>query len=232
MRKQILALSGLCCLLLVLSQCKHEAPQGPDTGGNEPPPSSSTCSADTVYFSNTILPLIVSNCAMSGCHDAASAKEGIVLTSYQGIMKIVKAGNARDSKLVEVIKDTGGDRMPPAPNAPLSSAQIASIEKWINQGAKNNSCTGTCDTSGVISYSTRVQPILNNKCTGCHNNNLASAGINLTNYTGVRTVALNGKLYGSIAHLAGYSPMPQGSKLPDCEIATIKKWIDNGSPNN
>ena len=37
-----------------------------------------TCSPDTVYFSQTILPLITSNCAMSGCHDAISHKEGVI----------------------------------------------------------------------------------------------------------------------------------------------------------
>jgi hypothetical protein len=49
----------------------------------------------------------------------------------------------------------------------------------------------------------------------------------------VRTVALNGKLYGSIAHQAGFSPMPKnGAKLSDCEITQVQRWIAAGSLNN
>jgi hypothetical protein len=40
-------------------------------------------------------------------------------------------------------------------------------------------------------------------------------------------------LYGVISHSPGYRYMPKyGPKLPDCEIAGIKKWIDAGAPNN
>jgi hypothetical protein len=53
------------------------------------------------------------------------------------------------------------------------------------------------------------------------------------NYTADKAIALNGKLYGSITHASGYSPMPQGlSKFTDCQIVTVKKWIDEGTQNN
>jgi hypothetical protein len=52
-------------------------------------------------------------------------------------------------------------------------------------------------------------------------------------YANDKTIAQNGKLYGSINHSAGYSPMPRGmSKLTNCQVANIKKWIDAGVPNN
>jgi hypothetical protein len=38
---------------------------------------------------------------------------------------------------------------------------------------------------------------------------------------------------GAITHAPGFTPMPQGgAKLPACEIAKIKAWVDAGSPNN
>ena len=90
----------------------------------------------------------------------------------------------------------------------------------------------SCDTAGTISYVTRVQPILSNQCYSCHNSSMASGGIVMGDYQKDRTLGDNGKLYGSISHAAGYSPMPQGAaKLSSCNLALIKKWIDTGSPN-
>jgi hypothetical protein len=43
----------------------------------------------------------------------------------------------------------------------------------------------------------------------------------------------NGKLMGSITWASGFSPMPKNaSKMPDCEIQKIQKWIDQGALNN
>jgi hypothetical protein len=93
---------------------------------------------------------------------------------------------------------------------------------------------GNCDTTAAVNYSSSVKIILtNNNCMGCHSGAGASGGIKLDTYAGVSAVAQNGKLYGSVARLPGYSPMPQGgNKMSNCDIIKIKKWIDNGSPNN
>ena len=144
----------IACLLIVtfpvlagLIACRHEILNqdngngngGSGWGGGTP---AAACSPDTVYFLNEIMPIISSNCTMSGCHDNISHAEGVNLTTYTNIMRYVKAGNAGNSKLYEVIIKTGGDRMPPSPMAPLTSVQKAFIQKWINQGAKNNNCAG------------------------------------------------------------------------------------------
>jgi hypothetical protein len=91
----------------------------------------------------------------------------------------------------------------------------------------------SCDTVGVISYATRVQPIFAQHCYSCHSSSIASGGVVMGNFILDRTIASSGKLYGSISHAAGYSPMPQGTaKLSSCNVALIKKWIDAGSLNN
>ena len=56
-------------------------------GSTTPPTTNVICNPDTVYFKQKILPLIVSNCAMSGCHDAISKKDGVVLTDFTNIIK-------------------------------------------------------------------------------------------------------------------------------------------------
>jgi len=228
-------------IALFVVMCKHEVLKsvnnhnGSDStnGNNNPPGAVNTCSADTVYFANTILPMISSGCAITGCHDATTHTEGLVLNSYSGIMKIVSAGNASGSKLYQVINTTNqGSVMPPPPHQPFTASAKASIQKWINQGAKNNQCTGGCDTT-LFTYSGAVAPIINNYCKGCHNTASLGGGIDLSTYAGVKTVALNGKLSGSINHTAGYVAMPQGgSKLQDCQIRQIDKWIQAGAVNN
>jgi hypothetical protein len=89
----------------------------------------------------------------------------------------------------------------------------------------------TCDTSSVTFAS--VNTILQANCLSCHNSSLSSGNVNLDGHTQVKTYADNGKLMGTITHSSGFVPMPQGgNKLSDCEIATIQKWILNGTPNN
>ncbi|MER3498983.1 MAG: hypothetical protein C4308_10290 [Chitinophagaceae bacterium] len=94
--------------------------------------------------------------------------------------------------------------------------------------------TSNCDTTN-ITYSTTIRTILQNgSCLSCHGGTGASGGgIILDTYTGVKTVAQNGKLYGAISYSPGYSPMPQnGGKLTNCDIKKVKIWIDSGIPNN
>lgn len=220
-------------LVATLYSCKHERLYSPPGGGSTNPPTGGTqpCSADTVYFVNQVLPLINSSCAMSGCHDAASHRDGVVLTSYSTIMNEVSPGNPGSSDLYKVIIKTNNDRMPPPPAAPFTQAQKDIVYKWIMQGAKNNACNG-CDTT-VFTYSAAVAPMMNTYCKGCHNPASLGGNIDLSTYTGVRTVALNGKLYGSISHSAGYSAMPKNSsKLSDCQIKQVQKWISAGALNN
>ena len=232
--KNIFIKTGLLFLTLVIFfACRHEILNNNtgNNGGGGVPPAVSTCSPDTVYFVNEILPLISSNCAMSGCHDDITHAEGVSLTSYSKIIRYVVPGNAASSKLYKVIVKTDGDRMPPPPMSPFTTEQKNKIQKWINQGAKNNNCVGSCDTT-VFTYSGAIKNIINNNCVGCHNPNSLGGNIDLSIYNGVHTVALNGKLYGSVANQPGYSPMPKNAKLSDCEIRQIQKWIAAGSLNN
>jgi uncharacterized membrane protein len=231
------AAMALIAVIVILNACRHEIPiisggSGSGSGSGGTPLPGSTRSPDTVYFVNDITPIISSNCTMSGCHDNTTHADGVNLTSYSNIMRYVSQGNAGKSKLYKVVIKTNGDRMPPAPMAPLSQLQKDKIAKWINQGAKNNNCTGRCDTA-VLTYSAAIKPIMDNKCVGCHNPLSLGGSINLSTYSTVKIAALNGKLYGSVAHQSGFSPMPKNSaKLSDCEITQIQKWITAGSLNN
>jgi mono/diheme cytochrome c family protein len=73
---------------------------------------------------------------------------------------------------------------------------------------------------------------MTNQCVGCHKPGSLSGNIDLSTYSAVKVHADNGKLLGSITHAVGYSPMPQGTKLSDCQITQIKNWISAGALNN
>lgn len=230
---------------LFLPSCRHELgplPLGPvdpiDTTVIPPPPpdpvdtSGVPCSPDTVYFQNQILPLLVSNCAMSGCHDVASHQEGVITTNYTNIRQKVVPFNPSQSKIYKsIIATDPDDRMPRPPAAPLTTDQKNLIKKWIEQGALNNVCNesyGQCDTSNV-SFVAYIQPLIANKCLGCHGTINPGAGILLTNYNEIKACAQSGKLYGSIAWLPGYKTMPQTSaQLSACQVSKVKSWIDAG----
>lgn len=120
-------------MILIQGACRHE----PEKIAGNP------CHPDTVYFARDILPLLLSSCAKAGCHDAASAADGVILDSYQNVMQTadVKPFDPDKSDLYEVLVETDPDKIMPRPPLPaLSNTQIQTVRKWILQGAKNNRC--------------------------------------------------------------------------------------------
>lgn len=96
--------------------------------------------------------------------------------------------------------------------------------------------TGTCDTTVTIRYSTDIAPIMTGTCganNSCHNASSTSS-VHLAQYDVVRQIALNGILWSSITWDGNALYMPQGSstKISDCYQAKIRKWIDEGAPDN
>ena len=140
--------------------------------------SAPTIQADTVCFTRDILPIINSNCAQSGCHDAISHKDNLNLTTYSGIMKAVKAGSPSTSSLYRQISN---NQMPQYPYSRLSDTMKTLINLWITQGAKNTTCTTTnCDTVNVT-YEGTIKPIITFNCMGCHGGASPDGGVDLTN---------------------------------------------------
>lgn len=214
--------------------CKHEPilpEQIIDDGGVDV---LDECHPDSVYFSNQILPLFQSSCAISGCHDAATAEEGIILDSYENILgsgELIPF-NPDEGDIYENITETDPDKiMPPPPESPLSQEQIDMVELWILQGAQNNGCEG-CDYPNV-SFSGTVFPLIQNKCEGCHSGADPDGNTLLTNYDEVKFLVDNDYLIEVMNWETGYEPMPyNGNQLPECEREMIQQWIDDGAPNN
>jgi len=185
-----------------------------------------------VCFQTNILPIFITKCAMSGCHDG-QGRVKYNLTNYDGIMAgVVPRHPLRSQNYTSIISVFGGKPSMPRKAPALSQKDVRLINAWISMGAQNTSnCISSCDTNS-FTYSKTIVPILTTWCTGCHQSGNAGGGYDLSNYNGVVNSIAGNKLLGSIQHLVGYHNMPIGTKLSDCEITQIKKWVNAGYPNN
>jgi Planctomycete cytochrome C/Cytochrome C oxidase, cbb3-type, subunit III len=217
-------------IVLLVVACKHEPVL---VNGAPPDVTPPATGANTICFQSNVLPVFVSNCAKSGCHDAVTKKEGIQLDNYTDIMKGIKPNDPSGSKYWRVMIDNDPkDRMPPPPASSLTTAQKDSVYKWIVQGAQNTTnCANICDPF-QFSYGTTVRAIIANNCAGCHGAVSPSAGLNLTDFNTVKIIGLNGRLLGAIKQQPPFRPMPPVGKLPDCNIDQIVNWVNAGAPNN
>lgn len=92
--------------------------------------------------------------------------------------------------------------------------------------------TSTCPDSN-LSFSQEILPLLDQRCNNCHSVTSAFGSVVLDSYDSVQVYVQDGSLIGSIRHEAPYSAMPPNQgKIPDCEIAQISTWINEGAPNN
>jgi hypothetical protein len=216
-------------LLLSFASCHHDADLTIEPPRPAPPGTEFKCSHDTIYFQNSVYPVILSGCAKSGCHDQATQKADVVLENYTDIYRLIVPFNPQSSKLYIMLFSNSDGRMPP--DAPLTMDQKSIIYWWIKQGGYNNRCDSTgCDSTNVT-YTLSIQPILQSWCVGCHGGSSPANGLSLDTYDNAKACAQGGRLMGAIRHDPGYKYMPNGgAKLSSCEIALFQKWINLGEP--
>ncbi|MEZ4892154.1 MAG: hypothetical protein R3A50_14280 [Saprospiraceae bacterium] len=213
--------------LLSIYSCKHDF-TGPTT-----PPMEGLCDLDSVYFQNQIMPILISNCTESGCHNQKDCKAGIALNSYSKMLSTVASVTSNDWKKNKLIKSLEDGRMPQ--NKPrFSTEQINVIKAWVTQGASNNACDENfsgCDLSTEVAFSSFINPLIANYCKGCHSGSNPNGNISLENYQDIRSIALDGRLYNSLVKSSNWMPKG-GARLDDCRLQKIQSWIDAGAPQN
>lgn len=98
-----------------------------------------------------------------------------------------------------------------------------------------------CDTS-AISYVRDVQPVLQANCYSCHGTvQTAGGGLDLQTFSSLKNYLEYGfrgdgiygsKFYHCILHSQLALPMPPAFILDSCSLMKIKRWIDEGAPQN
>lgn len=125
----------------------------------------------------------------------------------------------------------GGDNMERGSNKGVS---VPSPGVWPIVGADISEAELDCEISDVT-YAAVIKPILTESCAfaGCHGGDSPKAGLLLSDYDVVKTIADNGKLVGTISWADGFSKMPRNSdQLDPCTISKISTWVDAGAMNN
>lgn len=90
-----------------------------------------------------------------------------------------------------------------------------------------------------VTYEEHVLPILENRCFSCHNPDRRRGGLDLSTYANTLeggsggAVAMAGepgtsRLLTTVSHDEEPIMPPEGGKIPDAEIETIRKWIEGG----
>lgn len=128
MKKNLLIGSFLIGIftLVILGSCDFDKTEDPDA---EP-----DCdNLSDISFADDVLPILVLNCATSGCHDAASASSSYVFEDYAGTKRSVD-----NSRLIGVINHEAGFSAMPSYSSKMETCDIGKIETWVNEGALDN----------------------------------------------------------------------------------------------
>jgi hypothetical protein len=238
-REAVLILWGLFVLVAaVVISCVHEIPAPVEgTNGTVPAGGSSLgCSTDSVYFEQQVLPTITSLCGKSGCHGTTQHREfQLIFASKEQSYNAIRNRFSSNNALARALNEMAGEHV--NGYSPPSSDQLAVIQKWISQGRQNNSCNG-CDTT-KFAYTANIAPLFKYYCAGCHPSPGSATIPNLSSYAAIRSELTNypGRLLASIQWKEPYNTtiarMPQGSsQLSPCELEVIRKWIEDGAPDN
>ncbi|MBK8634596.1 MAG: hypothetical protein IPN72_13920 [Saprospiraceae bacterium] len=99
----------------------------------------SNCNPDTVYFEKDILPILLTNCSLGGCHTAASRQNGVVTDNYNRLVQTVGIRPFEPEKSRLFLSITSKNNIMP-PSGRMSEDKINLISKWISQGATNLMC--------------------------------------------------------------------------------------------
>jgi uncharacterized membrane protein len=200
----------------------------PDTSTNVNKPPTNVVVGKQVCFQQDLLPVLVSSCAISGCHDQTTHRDGYNISSYATVMtNLVVAGSPNSSRLYTSVKNNS---MPPKPYSSLTQAVKDSLFNWIKNGARNDVCTSSCDTTGIITYQNQIATLLSKNCTSCHSGSSAQKGIILDNYASVKSYLNNGKLMAAV--MGTSIQMPPSYKLSTCEMRQLQLWQAGGAIQN
>jgi WD40 repeat protein len=132
-------------LLVLAVICRASA----TNGAAEEPPKGKPASAEASpapEFNRDVAPVFKKYCL--GCHNADDAEHGLVLETYEGLLKggeggaVIAAGKSDSSRLVLMLDGRAKPAMPPKDNEAPTPAEIALVRRWVDAGAKGPNGAG------------------------------------------------------------------------------------------
>ena len=209
-----------------------------------------------VDFARDVLPLLKRACVT--CHSETLPQAGLALTSRAAALQggvsgpALVPGDPARSLLVKRVAGVSDLPRMPMGLPPLTEAEIATLEKWVAEGAgwpepaaavavaSPAAAPAAKDAHGP-DFTKDIQPIFRNRCVRCHGVDLQKSQLRLDSRTGALRGGLSGKVVlpgrsdesPLVKRLRGVLKprMPfEGPPLPPSEIARIQAWIDAGAP--
>ena len=118
--------------------------------------------AERVGFLKDVAPILVQNCI--ACHNPKKAESKYDMTSFERLAKggqqgegiTLEPGDPDASFLVELIRPDGVPRMPYKLD-PLAPEQIATIERWVTQGAEYDGASPSEDWTAALHKTQSVE---------------------------------------------------------------------------
>jgi hypothetical protein len=127
-RISLILLFSISFVVLTQVRCRHD-------GLN-------AASLETVCYQRDIAPIFLNSCGTMGCHSNTNGEAGLDFTNYTSVMKSINPSNAQKSKAYQAITGKAFVPLMP-PGGALSENERILIRVWIDQGAKNTTCTTT-----------------------------------------------------------------------------------------
>ncbi len=234
-RRSFVLITGLGLIL-----CRSVLPAA--AASQEPEPA--------LEYNRDIRPMLVHTCF--GCHgpNDASRQADLRLDTPDFLGSHVVSGDASASLLFDRLV-TGNDvmRMPPvSTRQSLSAEQIATVRRWIEDGAAwgDEPAEGSTDVATrVVDFEREVRPLLSQNCFSCHgpDEQARQRGLRLDTQDGALAdrdhfggpVLVPGRaedslLFQRIVAEDNRVRMPRGDdRLTEDEVETIRLWIDQGA---
>jgi hypothetical protein len=106
-----------------------------------------------------------------------------------------------------------------------------------------NPSSRAADKPVKLTYDEHVLPLLRDKCLGCHNADKAKGGLDASSYAKLMEGGSSGavvkpgdpdasRLFTLASHREEPKMPPNGSKSSDAQLDTLRKWIEQGAPEN
>jgi len=184
---------------------------------------------EPVSYFRDIRPILNSNC--NACHKPEKNKGELDMTSFASLMKggkhgsTIAAGAPDKSKLVEMI--SGSDPDMPKDGDPLKKEQVSLIERWISQGAKDD--TPAAGTTVVQTPVYAVPPVISAMAFSPDGSILAVSGYHEILLHKADGSAIIARLIGESPRIEALAFSSDGKQLAACggspaEFGQVQIW--------